>query len=69
LTITKTYSNLPKVTLIKAVYFSVLYCIVNGLFHASTSTDLALLIDFSVVKVLFYILLGTCVFHRVFQDF
>jgi signal transduction histidine kinase len=69
LTITKTYSNLPKVTLIKAVYFSVLYCIVNGLFHASTSTDLALLIDFSVVKVLFYILLGTCVFHMVFQDF
>ena len=69
LAITKTYSNLPKVTLIKAVYFSLLYCIINGLFHASTSTELALVIDFSIVKILFYVLLGTCVFHMVFQDF
>ncbi|KYP11212.1 MAG: hypothetical protein A0129_08885 [Limnobacter sp. CACIAM 66H1] len=69
LAITKTYSNLPKINLIKAVYFSLLYCLVNGLFHASTSPDLALIIDFKITEVLFYMLLGTCVFHMVFQDF
>lgn len=69
LAITKTYSNLPKVTLIKAVYFSLLYCLVNGLFHASTSTELAWILDYRIVEILFYVLLGTCVFHMVFQDF
>lgn len=69
LAITKTYSNLPKVTLIKAVYFGLLYCLVNGLFHASTSTELAWILDYRIVEILFYVLLGTCVFHMVFQDF
>jgi len=67
--ITKTYSNLPKVTLIKAVYFGLLYCTVNGLYHAATAGDMTPIVELSTVKALFYILLGTCVFHMVFQDF
>jgi signal transduction histidine kinase len=69
LAIIKTYRELPKVTLIKAIYFSMLYCLVNGLFHASTSTELSINIDFNTVEVLFYVLLGSSAFHMVFQDF
>lgn len=67
--ITKTYGTLPKVTLFKAIYFGLLYCTVNGLFHAATSTEMPPIVELSTVKGLFYVLLGTCVFHMVFQDF
>jgi len=69
LAIIKTYSDLPKVTLIKAIYFSVLYCLVNGLFHASTSNELTTNISFSTVEALYYVLLGSSVVHMIFQDF
>lgn len=67
LAITKTYSNLPKVTLIKAVYFALLYCAVNALHHLSA--DGAIALASGPINSLYYLLLGTCVFHMVFQDF
>ena len=67
--IIKTYGSLPKVTLFKAIYFALLYCIVNGLFHAAIATTMPPLVELSTVKGLFYTLLGTCIFHMVFQDF
>lgn len=69
LAITKTYANLPTVTVIKAVYFILMYCLVDGLFHLSISPEYSLWISASVVDFLYYLLLGTCTLHMVFQDF
>ena len=69
LAITKTYSSLPKVTLIKAVYFSLLYCLVNGIFHVQTTMVQPGPAEMSTMIVMYGLLLLTCVFHMGFQDF
>ena len=70
LAIIKTYFNLPAVTLIKAAYFSALYCIVNALFHVQTSIASATPVEVSGVVIgLYCFLLATCVLHMGFQDY
>jgi len=69
LAITKTYDNLPRVTLIKAVYFGLLYCFINGLFHVQTAMQTTTPVDLTWVTVASAVLLITCVFHMGFQDF
>ncbi|WP_334118084.1 ATP-binding protein [Limnobacter sp.] len=69
LAITRTYNNLPKVTLLKAAYFSLMYCAVNVLIHFKTTAPNAWQPDQSVIIISYYVLLGTCLFHMCFQDF
>lgn len=69
LAMTKTYDNLPRVTLIKAVYFGLLYCFINGLFHVQTAMQTTTPVDLTWVTVAYAVLLITCVFHMGFQDF
>lgn len=68
LAITKTYSNLPKITLFKAAYFVLLYAGVNAWFHIQT-LDQPASIDLTWVMLTYCVLLVTCVFHMGFQDF
>lgn len=69
LAITNTYNGLHKVTFIKAVYFSLIFCSVNGLIHIHAAMPSAWHPDPSLTIVLYSVLLGTCLFHMGFQDF
>lgn len=69
LAITKSYSNLPKITLVKAVYFSLIYGFVSFAFHLHIYDLAPDWISHSSVNGLYNFLLATCVFHMGFQDF
>lgn len=69
LAITKSYSNLPKITLVKAVYFSLIYGFVSFAFHLHIYDIAPDWISHSSVNGLYNFLLATCVFHMGFQDF
>lgn len=67
--ITKSYSNLPKITLIKAVYFSLIYGLVSFAFHLHIYDLAPPWLSHAFVNGLYNFLLVTCVFHMGFQDF
>lgn len=69
LAITKSYSNLPKITLVKAVYFSLIYGLVSFAFHLHIYDLAPAWLNHSFVNGVFNFLLVTCVFHMCFQDF
>lgn len=68
LAITHSYSNLPKITLIKAVYFSVLYGLVCFAYHLHIYDLASNWFSHSSVNGVYNFLLATCVFHMGFQD-
>jgi signal transduction histidine kinase len=69
LAITKSYSNLPKITLIKAVYFSLIYGFVSLGFHIHLYELAPDFFTHAAVNYAYNFLLVTCVFHMGFQDF
>lgn len=69
LAITKSYRKLPSFILVKALCFILLYCTVNALFYATTTTAFNQVLDISSVRTLYYLLLISCTAHMVFQDF
>ena len=69
LAITKSYLNLPKVILLKAIYFSMMYCLVNGLFHVSVLYEDANALNMLPTQIAYALLLVSVVFHMAFQDF
>jgi signal transduction histidine kinase len=69
LAITHSYSNLPKITLVKAVYFSLFYGLVCFAYHLHVYDIAPAWFSHSSVNWLYNVLLATCVFHMGFQDF
>lgn len=67
--IAKTYSHVPKIILMKASFFAILYCLVNYLIHVSESSTPLLTVPPTVLSGLFYLLLGTSVAHMILEDF
>lgn len=68
-TITRSYSNLPRMILLKAVYFTVMYCLVNGMFHVSVLSSEQSSINMLPVYFAYTLLLVSVLFHMAFQDF
>lgn len=69
LAITHSYSNLPKITLVKAVYFSLFYGFVSFAYHVHVYGIAPDWFSHSSVNWVYNFLLITCVFHMGFQDF
>jgi len=69
LAITKSYQNLPKVILLKAVFFSMMYCLVNGLFHVIALDGYSDAPNMMSIYLAYSLLLISAVFHMAFQDF
>jgi hypothetical protein len=69
LAITRTYNNLHKVTFTKAIYFSLLFCAVNGLIHINAAAPSMWQPDLSWTVISYNLLLCSCLFHMCFQDF
>lgn len=69
LAITKSYQNLPKVILLKAVFFSMMYCLVNGLFHVTALDGYSDAPNMMSIYLAYSLLLISVVFHMAFQDF
>lgn len=69
LAITKGYSNPPKVIVLKAAYFTLMYCLVNGLFHVDALTSGTIANSMLPIYLMYTLLLASVVFHMAFQDF
>lgn len=69
LAITRSYSNLPKVVLYKATYFSLMYCLVNGLFHVTILASETTPANMLPTHLAYALLLLSAVFHMAFQDY
>jgi len=66
---TTSYSNMPKFVLLKAAYFSTMYCLVNGAYHISVLYGTTSTSDMLPTYLIYGLLLLSIVFHMAFQDF